>query len=303
VTPPELVVLGNLLVDDVVFPDGRTRMGQPGGAVLYFALGASLSGLHTGIVSLLGSDYPAWALDALAGRGIDLAGIHDLGRPGGRAWLLYEGRRRQIVHWMDRPTHTDVSPAAEHIPKAWAAARAFHIAPMPFEVQESLAAGLSRRPGAFVSLDPWLVLRPDTLEPWRRVLDRVDALFLSEDEMEIGREDPVGAPSPRGDRTRSSGAPWTRPPPGGASGTGRERAWSRPRSWRLSPCGGPSWRSRRRSSPTACRIPTVCGSRLRWKRPSARTARAPRPSVSSGVRSASGWPPRTSSGWRGLPTW
>src|SRR5258707_817390 len=30
--PPDLVVLGNLIMDDLVFPDGRTRMGQPGGA-------------------------------------------------------------------------------------------------------------------------------------------------------------------------------------------------------------------------------------------------------------------------------
>ena len=53
-----------------MFPDGRTRMGQRGGAVLYFALGASLSG---GIVSLRRADDPAWALDALAARGADLA--------------------------------------------------------------------------------------------------------------------------------------------------------------------------------------------------------------------------------------
>ena len=36
-------------------------------------LGASLSGLATGIVSLRRADYPAWALDALAARGVDLA--------------------------------------------------------------------------------------------------------------------------------------------------------------------------------------------------------------------------------------
>ena len=41
---PDLVVLGNLLVDDLVFQDGRTRMGEPGGAVLYAALGAALWG-------------------------------------------------------------------------------------------------------------------------------------------------------------------------------------------------------------------------------------------------------------------
>ena len=32
---PSIVLLGNLLVDDVVHADGATRMGQPGGALLY----------------------------------------------------------------------------------------------------------------------------------------------------------------------------------------------------------------------------------------------------------------------------
>ena len=32
---PSIVLFGNLLVDDVVLADGMTRMGQPGGALLY----------------------------------------------------------------------------------------------------------------------------------------------------------------------------------------------------------------------------------------------------------------------------
>ncbi|PYQ42623.1 MAG: hypothetical protein DMF77_12365 [Acidobacteria bacterium] len=54
---PDLVVLGNLLVDDMVFPDGRTRMAEPGGATLYAALGASLWGLPAGVASVRGDDY------------------------------------------------------------------------------------------------------------------------------------------------------------------------------------------------------------------------------------------------------
>ena len=34
----DLVIAGNLLVDDLVFQSGQTRMGEPGGAVLYAAL-------------------------------------------------------------------------------------------------------------------------------------------------------------------------------------------------------------------------------------------------------------------------
>lgn len=189
---PELVVLGNLLVDDLVFPDGRTRMGEPGGATLYAALGAALSGARVGVVSWRGDDYPAAQLEALGARGIDLAGVHALGRPGVRTWLLYEGARRQVLHRLDRPSHAEVSPTAAQIPSGWSQARAFHLAPMPFEVQQELVRRLAEREGAFVSLDPYVLLRSETLPGFRELLAGVDALFLSEDEMELrdAREDP-----------------------------------------------------------------------------------------------------------------
>lgn len=182
---PALVVLGNLLVDDLVFEDGRTRLAEAGGAVLYAALGAALWGVRTGIVSLRGDDYPAAALEALREREVDLEGVRDLGRPGARAWLLYEGRRRQIVHRLERPTHADVSPGIGHLPPTWAAAAAFHLTPTPLEAQRELAGALRARGGAWISLDPHVPLRADTLPAWRAVLPQLDALFVGEDELRL----------------------------------------------------------------------------------------------------------------------
>ena len=183
----DLVVLGNLLVDDVVLPDGRTRMAEPGGAALYAALGARLWGVRVGIVSVRGDEYPADALDLMARRGVALDGVRPLGRPGLRTWLLYEGARRHLVHRLEGPTHAEVSPLPDSIPPDWRETRAFHLCPMPIEVQAALVEAL---PGRFLSLDPYLLLRPDTLESFRGILPRVDALFLSEDEMELpGVED------------------------------------------------------------------------------------------------------------------
>jgi len=188
---PDLVVLGNLLVDDMVFPDGRTRMAEPGGATLYGTLGASLWGLRVGAASVRGDDYPAGVLEALAARGVDVSGVRSLGAPGIRTWLLYEGTRRQVIHRLDRPSHADVSPRAEDLPAAWSGSRAFHLAPMPFDVQRGLVESLSSLKGAFLSLDPYRLLSTDTIAEWREVIARVDAFFLSEDEMELGsREDP-----------------------------------------------------------------------------------------------------------------
>ena len=65
-TTPSIVLLGNLLVDDVVLPDGTTHMGQAGGALLYAAVAATLWDARPGLVSVVGDDYPA---DVLTGAG------------------------------------------------------------------------------------------------------------------------------------------------------------------------------------------------------------------------------------------
>jgi sugar/nucleoside kinase (ribokinase family) len=139
---PSIVLLGNLLVDDVVLADGTTRMGQPGGALLYGALGATAWDSRPGLVSILGDDYPAGMLEKLQKRGVDLGGVHPLGHSGVRTWLLYEGQVRRLIHRLRCPTHEEVSPRPALIPSQWSAAPAFHLAPMPFDVQRDLLRSL-----------------------------------------------------------------------------------------------------------------------------------------------------------------
>jgi sugar/nucleoside kinase (ribokinase family) len=182
---PDLVCLGNLLVDDIVYPDGRTRMAEAGGASLYLALAARLWGTSVGIVSVQGSDYPADALDQLAQRGIDLAGIRALGRPGVRTWLLYEPNGRRVVHRLGSPTHAEVSPAPADIPADYLGARAFHVSPMPLDVQRALVTALAPRREAAISLDPHEKVREDNLARWREVLTNVDAFFPSQDDLQL----------------------------------------------------------------------------------------------------------------------
>ena len=179
----DLAVTGNLLVDDIVYEDGSTRMAQAGGAVLYAALGASLWGVRVAIISVIGDDYPSGMLDDLEARGIDLSGLRRLGRPGLRTWLLYEGRRRHVVHRLDGPSHAEVSPTADDFDAA-PRARAVHLAPMPFEVQRGLVDALARR-DCTVSLDPYELLTEQNLDAWKELLAGVDDFFLSEDEMLI----------------------------------------------------------------------------------------------------------------------
>jgi sugar/nucleoside kinase (ribokinase family) len=182
---PELVVWGNLLVDDLVFPDGCTRMGQPGGAVLYAVLAARLWELRAGAVSIAGEDYPAAMLETLRARGVDLAGLRTLDRPGIRAWLLYEGRVRRIVHRLGAPSHASVSPMPSDLPPGWDAAPVHHLAPMPLGHQHAILAHLAARPERFVSVDPHEPVTEATLPAWREALAHADAFFPSEDEMQL----------------------------------------------------------------------------------------------------------------------
>ena len=184
---PELVLLGNLLVDDVVYADGSTRMGAPGGAMLYSSLAAALWGARTGCASVQGDDYPEWALAELRARGILLDGVRRLGRNGIRTWLLYEGSLRRVIHRLGCPSHEEVSPAPDDIPPAWRRARAFHLAPMPLAVQSALVHAIRARESpdspAFISVDPYVLVTADTLGAWRTLLAHVDAFLPSEDEM------------------------------------------------------------------------------------------------------------------------
>ena len=180
---PSIVLLGNLLVDDVVLADGTTKMGQPGGALLYGALGATIWDARPGLVSVVGDDYPVVMLENLKNRGADLRGVRPLGRPGVRTWLLYEGPIRRLIHRLGCPTHEEVSPRPSLIPSSWSAAPAFHLAPMPFDVQRELLRSFRAHAGAFVSIDPHLPVTEETLDEWRDALADADAFLPGEDEL------------------------------------------------------------------------------------------------------------------------
>jgi len=191
----ELVCLGNLIVDDVVLLDGTTRMGEPGGAMLYAALGAVLWETRVAVVAPLGEDYPARTLHALERRGVDLAGLRPLGGPGLRTWLLYEPAGRRVVHRLGAASHVDASPAPGDVAGRFARARAFHLSPTPLPCQRPLLEALSPRAGALLSLDPHDPVREESLGRWRETLALADVFFVSEEELQVsgGAADPGGA--------------------------------------------------------------------------------------------------------------
>lgn len=192
-TPPpaDLVCAGNLIVDDIVLADGSTRMGHPGGAVIYAALGAALWGAKVAIVAPVGDDYPAETLRGLAGRGIDLGGLRPLNGPGLRSWLLYEPQARRIVPRLGTPDHAWASPTGVDL-RAYANARAFHISPAPLSCQLALLEALANH-DAWVSVDPFEPITEASLARWRPALALMHRLFVSAEELTLTDGDPLTA--------------------------------------------------------------------------------------------------------------
>lgn len=149
-----LYTLGNFTVDDIVlWPGGQTWMGQPGGNVLFSALGARLWLDSVGMVARLGNDYPHARLTEIETRGLYLV-LVDVDAPTLHDWALYEadGERQFINHLNSGSNKTmTIEPdeiAAEHLSGA-----AYHIAAVPAPQQAGLVAKL-KHPGCLISIDP-----------------------------------------------------------------------------------------------------------------------------------------------------
>jgi ribokinase len=169
---PDLILLGQVGIDDIVPASPGPWRREIGGGVLYAAAGARLwlEPERIGIVTRVGRDFP-FALDRLLAE----AGIgHVVARPVDHEhlveWFIYEpdGSRRCLPRnrallgiGAEGATATDTflafrlptSPSAEDIPEDWLPAAAMHLCPqMGARHPDSLRA-LKRNIG-WISVDP-----------------------------------------------------------------------------------------------------------------------------------------------------
>ena len=140
-------------------------MGQPGGAIMYGALGAALWGTSVGCVSLVGTDYPVTMLDALEERRC---------RPDRRTSAPWT-RRAHLAPLRGPPATLDPSPRLPDARTGVTRTRAHparlalgtRIPPRTDAVHGAApTAGVSDHGNAnrFVSIDPHLPITEETLE-------------------------------------------------------------------------------------------------------------------------------------------
>lgn len=155
----------SLIIDDIVFPDGRTAMGILGGGGPQTAFGIKLWADKVGLVGGVGADLPARVQDWLDKMGIDTQGLWPSNQwPTPRAWQVLEedGRRTQIWRAPGPAIGQQLGRSLDKLPAGYRQARGFHLGVHPEEPDLQFVQAL-RELGAVVSLEPFRgALRPLT---------------------------------------------------------------------------------------------------------------------------------------------
>ena len=152
---PRLVCYGNLVVDDLVLPDGSEHPGLIGGDALYAALGAKLFEPRTEMVAPVGQDFPETARSRIRAAGFSFAGLPERALPALCCRVAYDaaGGREWTLH-ASEDAFDALSPAPEDIPAAYGQAEAHLVLAMTLAAQERLVAWLRANARGTIALDP-----------------------------------------------------------------------------------------------------------------------------------------------------
>jgi len=166
-----LVAFG-IILDDLVFPDGRTALGILGGGGPQTAFGMRLWSPSVGLVAAVNAaDVPSvqnWLSDS----GIDTGGIHSSDLPTPRAWQLMEsdGRRTQLWRVEDLIVKHQLGRSLDKIPPDYRIAHGFHFGIHPDEDDDLAFIQDLRSLGGFISIEPF---KPADRRPTQRQLQAI----------------------------------------------------------------------------------------------------------------------------------
>lgn len=120
---PEYACVGSIIIDDIVYPDGRTDMAVLGGGGTHTAAGMVAMSARPALLACLGTDVPP-EITARLERDFDMRYATRLNKPQIRAWQVFEwnGRRTEIfrvddyLRFLAEPTPATIPTAMRDVP-------------------------------------------------------------------------------------------------------------------------------------------------------------------------------------------
>jgi sugar/nucleoside kinase (ribokinase family) len=182
---PEYVTLSNLIIDDIVLPDGRSFMNTLGGAGTHTLVGMRPWSDALGFAAYCGDDLDPQHRSFLETMGVDLRGVTL--RPGQRtprAWQLFEHDERRIEIFRTNITDFDqLKPQFDELPHDYIQARGFHIQWGTLaELAQLIAQLRTANPTVRIICEPALAHLAGALDANRPVLSQVDVFSPDRDE-------------------------------------------------------------------------------------------------------------------------
>ena len=188
----------SVIIDDIVFPDGRTAMGVLGGSGPQTAFGMKLWADGVGLIGGSGADFPADAQTWLDGMGIDCAGLRRYPQYASlRAWQVsdYDGRRTQVWRTRGQAIPDQLALSFDLVPSTYLTARAFHYGVDPDHPNLAVAQALRQHnPNMVIGIEPFKHAGRVLADAEVRALATAGHIFtpnLHEAETMLGPGDPL----------------------------------------------------------------------------------------------------------------
>ncbi len=152
--PEWLISIGSIIIDDIILPDGQSRMATLGGGATHAVMGMRVWWDWVGIVSFVGEDFSPHLWDDLAAH-VDLQGV--LMRPckTPRAWQLFEtdGTRNEVFRTSFHQMAGQI-PTPREFPEAYRSLKGVHLHCSPEQVEEWVRV-LRNFANPFILWEPW----------------------------------------------------------------------------------------------------------------------------------------------------
>lgn len=135
----DLVTVGQLTLDDIVFLDNQIQRKVIGGGALYSAVGARLWDSKTAVNSVTGDIFYQKIIKDISKYDINTEGIKAIKGHGIELWILHESnnKKQQILKLCSRK-YTELDQLRAEMPEKLTKANAFHIAPQSINGQKKI---------------------------------------------------------------------------------------------------------------------------------------------------------------------
>ncbi len=174
-----VLAVGTVAFDSIKTPFG-SRERIVGGAGTYIGWSASTKGVRTGLVSIVGDDFPQEELNRMEASGMLVEGIE---RKAGGKSFFWSGSYHMDMNGRDTLA-TELNVLADFnpvIPEAWRCAKWLMLGNIDPNLQASVLDQLDERPNLVVldTMNFWMDI---AMEPLKAVIARVDVLTINDEE-------------------------------------------------------------------------------------------------------------------------